>query len=171
MSDRASAKTLVTTIEREHGNALTGFVCRLGVDDWSSDDVVQEALLRLYDAIVAGKRIEDPRAWVFTVAYRLAMDEHRRIERSSRLDGATSRHADGPAPDVDPVTVSERRMVWAEVDHLPVRQRHVLYLRYAADLPFEVVGRVLGITASAARSHATQAIGTLRTRLTRSEGS
>ena len=56
----------------------------------------------------------------------------------------------------------DRLVVWNEVDRLPERQRAVLYLRYRADLSFGTIGHVLGITASAARSHATQAVGTLR---------
>ena len=54
--------------------------------------------------------------------------------------------------------------MWAEVDRLPTRQREVLYLRYRSDLTFEAIGEVLGITSSAARSHATQAMATLRQR-------
>jgi RNA polymerase sigma factor (sigma-70 family) len=61
-------------------------------------------------------------------------------------------------------------MVWGEVDRLPERQRAVLYLRYRADLTFDAIGGVLGITASAARSHASQAIRTLRLRLAGEEG-
>jgi DNA-directed RNA polymerase specialized sigma24 family protein len=41
-----------------------------------------------------------------------------------------------------------------------------VYLRYRSDLDFEEIGQVLGITSSAARSHATQATATLRARLT-----
>jgi RNA polymerase sigma factor (sigma-70 family) len=61
--------------------------------------------------------------------------------------------------------LEDRIAVWAEVDRLPERQRHVLYLRYRADLPFEDIASVLAISASAARSHAAQAMGTLRRRL------
>lgn len=41
----------------------------------------------------------------------------------------------------------------------------MIYLRYRSDLSYEEIGQVLGITASAARSHATQAMDTLRHRL------
>ncbi len=64
-----------------------------------------------------------------------------------------------------PADNSDRIAVWGEVDRLPTRQRQVIYLRYRADLPFDDIGVVLGMTASAARSHATQATHTLRTRL------
>jgi RNA polymerase sigma factor (sigma-70 family) len=164
--NRSSATTLVTEVEQLHGDALFGFARRLGIDDAVAEDVVQEGLLRLYDAISAGTRVDDPRAWTFTVVYRLAMDEHRRRERATRLEPAA------PAAEAnagDPATLVERRFVWSEVDRLPERQRSVLYLRYRADLPFDAIGRVMGITASAARSHATQAVGTLRLRLASEE--
>ena len=165
--DRASAVALVTEIEQRHGDALLGFACRLGIDESTARDVVQEGLLRLYDAMLGGKRVQDARAWTFTVVYRLAMDEHRRHERAVRFEPDVPRPA--PAGD-DPVLHSERHMVWSEVDRLPERQRAVVYLRYQADLPFDAVGQVLGITSSAARSHATQAMGTLRVRLAGEDG-
>ena len=55
--------------------------------------------------------------------------------------------------------------MWGEIDRLPARQRQVLYLRYRVDLPYDEIGTILGMTASAARSHATQAMQTLRVRL------
>jgi len=171
--DRASLVALVSDVERQHGDALLGFVHRLRIDDDLAEDLVQEALLRLYDEMLSGTSIEDPRAWIFTVIYRLAMNEHRRRSRWRHLlfrTGAIKSGGANPANAGDPVSVSERRMVWGEVDRLPERQRAVLYLRYRADLPFDAIGGVLGITASAARSHATQAIGTLRLRLAGEEG-
>src|SRR5450756_958810 len=39
--------------------------------------------------------------------------------------------------------------LWQAVDGLPERQRAVLYLRYRADLPFDRIGLVLGITSGA----------------------
>jgi RNA polymerase sigma factor (sigma-70 family) len=55
--------------------------------------------------------------------------------------------------------------VWGVVDGLPPRQRHVLYLRYVADLTFEQIAGVMGISASATRTHASRGIATLRERL------
>src|SRR4051812_6103394 len=42
-----------------------------------AEDVVQEALLRVHRALEAGERIESPRAYVATIATRLAIDELR----------------------------------------------------------------------------------------------
>ena len=151
----------VVDFEVAHGQVLFGFVRRLGVPDGSAADVVQESLLRLFDALCSGQSIRDLKAWTFHVAYRLAMDEHRRFARGQRPANTPNRQtASG-----DPADDLERQQVWSEVDRLPERQRAVLFLRFRADMAFENIGATLGITASAARSHCAQALGVLRDRL------
>ncbi len=156
-----ASERAVVAFERAHGQVLFGFVRRLGVNDAAAADVVQESLLRLFDALCAGQAIRDLKSWTFHVAYRLAMDEHRRRARGLRLLGARREVVDGdPADDLD------RRQVWGEVDRLPERQRAVVYLRFRADMAFDDVAATLGITASAARSHCTQALAALRNCMT-----
>jgi len=153
----------VVRLEAQHGQAMFGFVRRLGLSDAQAQDCVQEGLLRLWSELQRGTAILDPKAWVYRAIYRIAMDEHR-LRR--RVDGLVSmlggRAAPEPARHDDQ---TDRIAVWLEVDRLPARQRQVLYLRYRSDLPYDEIGVVLGMTASAARSHATQAMHTLRARL------
>jgi RNA polymerase sigma factor (sigma-70 family) len=158
-----SLEWVVLDLERRHGQALFGFVRRLGLSDAQAADAVQDVLLRLWAELVAGRSIEQPKAWAFRAIYRLAMDQHRlqrRIGAIAERLGRSDATWDDAARDA-----GDRIAVWAEVARLPERQRHVLYLRYRADLTFEQVGSVMGITASAARSHATQATATLRRRI------
>jgi DNA-directed RNA polymerase specialized sigma24 family protein len=86
------------------------------------------------------------------------MDEHRFRRRASDTVAQLSTRS-WRALDPD---VAERISIWALVDQLPTRQRQVLYLRYKADLSFDQVGSAMGITASAARAHATFAADRLR---------
>jgi RNA polymerase sigma factor (sigma-70 family) len=140
--------------------ALFGFVRRLGLSDDQADDAVQEVLTRLLAEHRHGIRIANPRAWAYRSIYRIAMDQHRLHARIRAIVTMLARR-----PGRRGVDQTDRIAVWAEIDRLPKRQRHVLYLRYRSDLGYEEIGHVLGITASAARSHATQAIATLRARL------
>jgi RNA polymerase sigma factor (sigma-70 family) len=160
-----TADLAVVELELRHGQALFGFVRRQGLTDSEAEDAVQEALLRLWLEIRNGRSIDNPRAWAYRAAYRIAMDSHRLHRRVTgilqRLDGRPS-----ATPTRD---ATDQLAVWAEVDTLPVRQRQVLYLRYRADLSFQEIGVTLGITASAARSHATQAMATLRQNLASDE--
>ena len=121
---------------------------------------MQDVLFRLWLELRSGTVIDSPRAWAYRSVYRIAMDHHRLRTRIAALARRLEPGPESPARDA-----TDRLAVWAEVERLPERQRQVLYLRYRADLPFEEIGPILGITASAARSHATQAMATLRRRL------
>jgi RNA polymerase sigma-70 factor (ECF subfamily) len=147
-----------------HAQTIFGFAIRLGLTQTEAEDCLQETLTRLWTELVAGHTLHDPRAWAFRTAYRIAMDEHR-LRR--RVAGLLARipSREGAHAEPDPGAASAQASVWLEVDRLPVRQRQVVYLRYRADLSFDQIGSILGISAGAARSHATFAMKTLRTRL------
>lgn len=154
----ATGKAVLLDLERSEGQALFGFAVRLGLSDAEAQDAVQESFLRLWAQWIAGAPIQNPRNWTFRTIYRVAMDEHRLRRRAvgllDRIGRAASR-----APVHEP---REQVDVWSAVDQLTDRQRQVVYLRYQADLAFEEIGTVLGISTSAARSHATFAHAALR---------
>jgi RNA polymerase sigma factor (sigma-70 family) len=158
------ADRIVIDLELRHGQAMFGFIRRQGITDVDAQDAVQETLLRLWKALRSGVAVDNPRAWAYRTMYRVAMDQHRMRRRLAAIADRLGRGGSdwaGPPSDSD-----DRRAVWSEVDRLSIRQRQVLYLRYRSDLAFDEIGRVLGISASAARSHATQAMTTLRRNLT-----
>jgi RNA polymerase sigma factor (sigma-70 family) len=150
---------IVVEIQARHGQALFGYARRLGLGDEQATDAVQEALVRLWRELRRGAEVERPDAWTFRAVHHLAMDQHRLRRRVEALAETLRRTAfEAPRDAVD------RIAVWSEVDRLSSRQRQVLYLHYRADLPFEDVGAVLGITAGAARSHASRGVEQLRSR-------
>lgn len=157
---RPAWNAVISDLELHDTQGLFGFVRRLGLTDEQADDAVQDVLLRLLDQLRDGTSILNPRAWAYRSIYRLAMDQHRLRRRLIGLVGRLGEREAPRRPDL-----ADRIAVWAEVDRLPERRRSVIYLRYRSDLAHEEIGQVLGITASAARSHATQAMDTLRHRL------
>jgi len=164
--DRERERRVLSLHERR-GQDLYGFALGLGLSEEEAADAVQEAMLRLWHELAAGREVHDLDAWVFRIIYRLAIDHHRLRHRISgslgRLIARGERHASDPADSAD------ADALWQAVDELSARQRAVLYLRYRADLPFDRIGFALGITSSAARSHATNAVATLRHRLAQEE--
>jgi RNA polymerase sigma-70 factor (ECF subfamily) len=157
---RPADPRIVAGVDAQHGQALLGFVRRLGLTDAQADDAVQDVMVRMWTELQRGTVIENPRAWAYRAIYRVAMDQHRlgrRIAALREVLGSPNRQTESRDP-------SDRIAVWSEVDRLPERQRQVVYLRYRSDLQFDEIGEVLGITSSAARSHSTQAMATLRSR-------
>ena len=92
----------------------------------AADDCFQEtfiAAMRAYPRT----RIENPRAWVLTIAHRKALDHHRARARRPVPVGAV--------PDVPALPEAERfgDGVWERVGDLPPKQRAALLLRFAGD--------------------------------------
>jgi RNA polymerase sigma-70 factor (ECF subfamily) len=152
----------VVSLEAKVGSRLYGYAVHLGVDGPRAHDVVQDALLRLWREVRRGAVVAAPEPWLFRTVARLAMDEHRLHRRVLRLMTSLGERL---TPTVMEVETTERAALWAAVDQLPPRQRQVLFLRFRADLTYEEVGHVMGITPAAVRSHASQALVTLRARL------
>ena len=160
-AERSDAE-LLTDLHADHGSAMYDFARHQGLTDEQAADVVQEALLRLWRELRRGSTIEHPTAWSFRTVYHLAMAHHRWRRHLALLLPSIAPHRNAYAgPEA-----SDRLTVWAAVDGLPGRQRQVLYLHYAADLPFEDIARILAISASAARTHASRGMATLRADLT-----
>lgn len=158
----SAVETTIATAWLADGDAqaLFGFVRRLGLTDEQADDAVQEVFTRLLAEHRRGIAIANPRAWAYRAIYRLAMDQHRLRTRLRAVASALKLHSQRWLVDD-----ADRIAVWTEIDRLPQRQRQVIYLRYRSDLEYEEIGQALGISASAARSHAAHATATLRRRL------
>jgi RNA polymerase sigma factor (sigma-70 family) len=165
LGSRPLGSAAVTDVHDRRGRELFGLCRRLGLDEDEANDAVQEAFLRMWAESARGTIIGDPEAWAFRVTYRLAMDHHRLglMVRSltDRLSNVEERE------DLDP---ADRLAVWAAVDKLPPRQRAVIYLRYRADLSYDRIATVMGITANGARNDASAATAALRKRYASEEG-
>ena len=162
-ADRVALR--VTEHYERRGRELWGLARRLGATEEQAADVVQEAHLRLWRELMDGRPIDDIDAWVFRVAYRLVMDQHRLGRRVRDLVGRLTDRPQSMTHALD-----DALSIWPEVDRLPARERATLYLRYRADLSFEQIGQVMGITTASARTYGSRGVERLRVTLTAGEG-
>ena len=124
----------------------------------AADDCFQEtfmAAMRAYPKT----RIENPRAWVLTIAHRKTLDHHRARARRAVPVG---RRPGRPAPP-DPEPLDDG--VWERVADLPPKQRAALLLRFAADLSHREVAAAMGTSEEAARRSAHEGLKRLREEL------
>jgi RNA polymerase sigma factor (sigma-70 family) len=131
-------------------------VAAVGPD--AADDCFQEtfmAAMRVYPST----RVENPRAWVLTIAHRKALDHHRARSRRPVPIGAVP---DVPAPPAHEPAAGD---VWDRVRELPRKQRAALLLRFAGDLSHREVGAALGCSEEAARRSAHEGLKRLREEL------
>jgi RNA polymerase sigma factor (sigma-70 family) len=121
-----------------------------------AEDAFQETLLSALRAYPSLEHADNLRAWLFTIAHRKATDVHRARARRPVPVGAVE---DRPAPEPDDGAD------WELVRRLPPRQRAVLTLRYAADLPHKDIATILGCSEDASRRAAADGLKTLRKEL------
>jgi RNA polymerase sigma factor (sigma-70 family) len=136
-----------------HSDEIYGFlVRRIGRE--RAEDAFQETFLRAlraYGRLEHGRHL---RAWAYTIASRVALDEQRR-------------RASGPA--AEEAATLDSRPAYAELEHLaaelPPTERAAVILRYGYDLDYVDIGAALGSNAEAARQAASAGVRRLRKEL------
>lgn len=134
---------------------LVAAVGRDGADDCFQETFL--AALRAYPRM----RLENPRAWVLTIAHRKAIDHHRARARRPLPVGDALPDLPAPAPP-EPVDGE----LWERVRALPPKQRAALALRFAGDLTHAEVAQALGCTEEAARRSTHEGLKKLRLEMT-----
>lgn len=146
---------------------VTGYLRLRGAVE--PDDLTSETFLAVFRAL---ERFEGDeagfRSWVFTIAHRRLIDEHRRAQRrpataplaavGAEVDVSADVETAALADELDPAT---RRAL----DRLSDEQRTVVLLRIVADLSVEQVAVVLGRRPGAVRSLQHRALTRLRREL------
>jgi RNA polymerase sigma factor (sigma-70 family) len=121
----------VESLYEAHRPALVRYLARYCGDPHVAEDAAQEAFVRLAERPPAGE--ENLRAWLFTVATRIALDDRRSHRRHENLlRGAPERAGLGEAPDRPDEALARgdlRRRVRAVLDSLGEKERTVLLMR------------------------------------------
>jgi RNA polymerase sigma-70 factor (TIGR02957 family) len=128
-----------------------------------AEDVVQEALLRVHDALEHGEEISSPRAYVATVTSRLAIDELRsaRARRETYVgewlpEPVTERLEDDPARQAE-VADSLSLAFLVLLESLSPEQRAAFLLHDVFDYDYDRVAEIVGTSDENARQLASRA--------------
>jgi len=131
--------------------SLKAYLISQGLSSEHSEDVIQEAFLRLVRHSMKRGTSENLRAWVFRVAHNLSMDYHRSqkrrkqgIELEARL---ILRERVDPAPDPEQMIILEERarQLREALAQLTPKQHHCLRLR-AQGLRYREIAMLMGVS-------------------------
>jgi RNA polymerase sigma factor (sigma-70 family) len=117
----------------------------------AAEDAFQETFLRALRGYPELRHADNLRAWAFTIATRVALDERRR-ER--------------PVEELPELPATDARPAYAELEHLagelPRTERAAVVLRYGYDLAYADIAAALGSTEDAARQATSSGVRRLR---------
>jgi RNA polymerase sigma factor (sigma-70 family) len=138
----------------EHRNAVFRHLVRL-LGRQRAEDAFQETFLRALRGYPKLRHGQHLKAWVFTIATRVAVDEGRKRRPEPAVTG-------------DPAIDGERP-AYAQLEHLaeelPEKERAAVVLRYGYDLPYDQIADALDSSEDAARQAASSGVRRLRRRL------
>jgi RNA polymerase sigma factor (sigma-70 family) len=139
--------------DQQQGPVLAQLRRMLGRD--AADDAFQETFLRALRAYGRLEHGEHLRAWVLTIASRVAIDVLRRAQ---------------PLTEPRDLPYEEARPAYEELgeltDGLPATERAAVVLRYGYDLTYDDIAAALGSSPTAARQAASSGVRRLRKRRT-----
>ena len=142
-----------------------------------SDDVVEDALIRIHDAAPRFRGERGLKTWVLRIVANRCRDLLRRRKFSA-----------GPPEDLDPLSASglshDPSVEWEEgidrerllaaleraIDSLPPDQREAVVMRDRLGLPYEEAAEALGVSLPALKSRLFRARATLARKLAELEG-
>jgi len=135
-----------------HRDEVFAYLARLLGRDLA-EDAFQETFLRALRAYAGLEHGTHLRAWVFTIAKRVAIDELRRTKGTS---------------DVPELAASDAEPAYAELAHLtsrlPPTERAAVVLRYGYDFAYTEIAAALSSSEDAARQATSSGVRRLRKR-------
>ena len=134
----------------QHRNIVFGLLAKkLGRQ--RAEDAFQETFLRALRAYPRLEHGENMRAWILTIASRVAIDVQRRLVPTAEI------------PDLESVDEPPGYEELKDLtDGLPPKERVAVVLRYGYDLTYEQIGAALGSSSEAARQAASSGVRRLR---------
>lgn len=129
------------------------FLVRKTRDTARAEELTQEAFLRLCRHLQEGRALDNPKAWLFTVANNLAIDTKRNESNLTDLDEYTWKEIkdsrSGPQADPESLLLQDERLerVHAAVLNLTPLQRECLHLR-AEGLRYREIAALMDMSIS-----------------------
>jgi len=155
---------------REHANGLAGVVRGILGDRCETQEVLQDAFLRAWKAMGAGKRPDNDVAWIFVITMNLAKDQRRKdMRRGPRQSieevNPMELRSVEPAPDSRLERAEAVAAARAAIHGLHAKEKDVFLLRTSAGLSFTEAAAALGIPVGTAKTRMRAALIRLREKL------
>ena len=145
------------------GDRLLRVAYQLTHDRVAAQDLVQDALLRVYHSL--RRRGLPPQDW-YAYLRRAVINEYLRTQRlRSSAEVVTDKMPERPVTASAEDQVADRAQLWAALAALSARQRAALVLRYYEDLPDQQIAELLGCREASVRSLASRGLAVLRQRV------
>lgn len=128
---------------KQHSHKLYGFLLKMIKDKDETDDLVQDAFLKLWqykDQV----EVEKSKAWLFTTARNTMLNKIKRESRKESIEYLAKKN--------EPYSSSNRyelkQLIDTSLEELPEIQKSIVLLRDMEGYNYEEIGKILDLTES-----------------------
>jgi RNA polymerase sigma-70 factor (ECF subfamily) len=151
--DRSALRELID----QHKDRLFAFTLRTVRNHHDAEEICQEAFLKAFRALDSFNSEYRFSTWLFTIGYRLCLNQMRRrkdvvAEVDFTTFPAVSSGADGPSVQSEEAR-RLKRIVWGAVDKLSAAQRATVVLFYQHEQSCAEIAEILGLPVATVKSH------------------
>lgn len=165
--DRVDIRALFVAHQAE----LRRYLSRTLRDTDAAADLTQETFLRFAEQGQNVCAVRQPRAYLFRMAYHLAIDHLRRRNREQVIpvseDAWRTLPDDSPTPEQQAKGRDDLMLLRQALQELPERTQQVFQAVKVHGLTYQAAARRLGISESSVQKHLTRALSHVMTRLGR----
>lgn len=147
-------------LARRYQQPLYRFACRMLGDAADAEDMVQETLLRIYQARTRFRPDATFKPWAFRIAANQCRDRlrWRRRRREAPLEAAAGRASGLADPVAEAATHELEDRLAQAIAALPEKHRAVFLMARYEDMPYEDVANALGIPVGTVKSRMNKAV-------------
>jgi len=158
--DKVALRELVD----QHRDRLYGFIFRMVRDVHEAEDVCQDAFLKAFSSLDSFSVEYRFSTWLFTIGYRVCLNNIRRKKPISSEMDFTAQPDDGDSDDIieSQEASRARTMVWSAVERLSPPQRATVLLFYKQEMGCNEIARILQMPPATVKSHLHRARARLR---------
>jgi len=158
---------LIEAAVREHSRLIYRIAWSVLRNPADAEDAVQETFLRALRYRTKMAALDDPKAWLARIAWRVAVERRKKAVQASARDSEPGDELLSPNPGADRALLEKERsaLLQRTIATLPDQLRDPLVLSALEELSPREVGTMLGISEAAVRSRAFRARQILRERM------
>ena len=142
-------------------NHIYTYLLYCGVPPQRAQELAQDSFLKLYLKMSRGEAVENPRAWLYRVAYNSALRHHRREPIFDQIGSSIHLVESGMDPEATLIDQQRRLALVTAVRDLSPQQRNCLHLR-AQGLRYREIAETIGISTSAVSEFVRRAVARLK---------
>ena len=150
----------------QHGDYLYRFALARLRDPHLAEDVVQESFIKAYERLNSFEARASFKSWLFQIAVNTARNKLRsRREDTVSIDELSLGVAAGA--EMELLQTDVKKIIRAEVENLPERQKLALKLRIFEDLSFKEIAEIMACPYDTAKANYRHALMKLKSNLER----